>query len=305
MLDATHGLDIATKATVTAEEMDMDSTTAPRQLISLVRFTTGRRIYVLRQVRTVAVPLNQPAMVTHIDEAIAHDRATLDLEIRWRTRGEYGRRHAPEAQNVDNRVDTAVGSLRDVAFAYVRAAPPGDAKRKAAEYFLDKVFPDGVAPITGLPFVDELAAVEHILDIIATDLGAQVAELSLEHLVALLTSVTDEYRAVLDRGPDMVEFPQVQESRDIGQDNLLELMAMILGAFPKTRDPAHRDARERLPGPIMAQQQAIRRYLRDRAQVPDVDPDAPPDETTGEPPIVVDIDPPIPRPEQSEQSEPA
>lgn len=260
--------------------------TTPRQLISLVRFTTGRRIYVYRQVRAAAQSLNQPTLVDHIDTAIAHDRNVLDLETRWRTRTPFRRRHAPAAQQVDDRLDLAITALRDVPMSYVRATPVGDPMREAAERFIAEVFPDGVAPITSLPFVDQLAAVEHMLDVIASDVTVEVATLSLGYMVSVVTQLTDEYRTVLDRKTITVEFPDVQAARDIGQDNLSELIAMILGQFHKTRDRAHQQARASLLGPILAQQQAIRAYLRDRSPVPDVDPDGEPDAATGEPPEI-------------------
>lgn len=267
--------------------------TTPRAFIKLVLFTTGRRIFALRHVRAAAVALNLPDLVTHVDQATAHDRATRKLETQWRLRGDFDRRHAPEAQEVDNRLDQALTATRDVAATYARAAPLGSPRRETAERFLAKAFPDGVYPITSLPFVEQLAAVEDLLEVIATELPAEVAALGLGEMIALVAEITDEYRAVLDRGPSNVEYAEVQVARERGQTWLVELVVKILGHFPNTEDRAHEQARDELLGPILAQQKAIRRYLRERITVPDVDPDGEPDAATGEPPLEAPVEPPV------------
>lgn len=260
----------------------MDTTI--RGLIKLVRFTTGRRIFTLRQVREQAVAYNLPDVVGHIDMATAHDRSTLDMEVRWNMRGDFGRRHSPRALQVDNLVDQAVTGLRDTAQVYVRSAPVGDATRAAAERFLAQVFPAGVYPITSLPFIDQLAAVERILTLIATELSGEVAQMGLGPMIALLSARTDEYRAVLAEGPSSLEYSDVQAARDLGQDHLCVLVAMIISLYPRPEDENDERARADLLGPILAQQEAIRHYLNARKSVPDIDPDGEaPDEPGPEP----------------------
>lgn len=259
----------------------MDTTL--RQLITLVRFTTGRRIFTMRQVREQAVAMNLPDIVAHIDTATAHERSTIDLEARWNMRGDFSRRHAPQATEIDSRVDQTLTGMRDTAAVYVRGAPVGDPTRMAAERFLDKVFPTGVYPITSLPFVDQLAAVERILTIIGTELNAEVALLGLVPMVALLTALTDEYRDILAIGPSNLAFAEVRQARDFGQDQLAVLVALIISHFPRPDDITDRRARAELLAPILAQQQAIRQYLNDRRSVPDIDPDGEPPVGEGEP----------------------
>ena len=264
--------------------------TTPRQLIKLVVFTTGRRIYALRKVRATALALSLTDLVAHIDAAIAHDRTTLTLEARWRGRRVYGRRHAPETTDIDNRLDQLLTGVRNTLMTFIQALSQGDPRREAAERFVDGVFPQGVYPITSLPFIDQLAAIEDLLDRIAADFSAEVALLSISHLIALIAEVTDEYREALDQGPSRLDYATVKAAQDRGQDFLLAIVAMALGAFYRIDDPAHNDAREALLAPIMDQQEAIREYLRARRPVEDVDPDG-----DGEP---------IPAPEPEPMPEP-
>lgn len=261
--------------------------TSLRGLIRLVRFTTGRRIFTLQEVRAQAVAHNLPDVVAHIDMATAHDRGTLKLEARWRMRGDFGRRHSPRAIHVDNLVDQTLTGVRDAAQVYIRNSPVGDPTRAAAERFLDQVFPGGVYPITSLPFIDQLAEVQRIQALITDELSAEVAQLGLGPMLALLSARTDEYRAVLTEGPSNLGFEQVQVARDLGQDYLAVLVALIINHFPRPNDPGDERARALLLGPILAQQRAIRQYLSARRNVPDIDPDA------GEPDIDPDIDPDI------------
>lgn len=247
-------------------------TITPKNLIKLVRFTTGRRIFTMRQVRRAAVALNVPELIDHIDRSIAHDREVLRLETGWRSRRQSRRQHDPEARRIDIRVDHAVTGIRDVAQMYVRTASMGDPVHSAATRFLNIAFPGGVFPITSLPFVEQLAAVERLQALIATELGAEAAALGLGSMLVLLSALTDEYRAVLDRGPRAMNFAEVKTAREAGQDRLAVLVAMILTYFPRTDESTDTRARAALLGPILQQQAAIRRHLAERRAVPDIDP---------------------------------
>jgi hypothetical protein len=69
-------------------------------------------------------------------------------------------------------------------------------------------------------------------------------------------------------------FGTVKAARAQGQDLLLQTVAMIVGAFPKST-PDHVAARTALLSPIMRQNEAIRQYMRGRrgGAVADVDPE--------------------------------
>ena len=52
-------------------------------IFNLYVFTTGRRLFALRQVRAIAKEQRFTELVKHCDTAVEHDLATRELERRW------------------------------------------------------------------------------------------------------------------------------------------------------------------------------------------------------------------------------
>lgn len=250
-------------------------------IIHLAQFTSGRRIHALLEVRAVAVALGDTALVQRIDAALADDRRTRALDNRW-----SGRRskpdHSDEAKEIDRAVDQLLTSIRDAAEMYTKSAFAGTTMESHAVRFLGVAFPNGVQPITSLPFVDQVAAVEVLLEAFGGELAAQVAALHLDPLVLRLKEITVEYRAAVYNSRDDLDFATVQAARARGQRNLLEIVAMIAGAYYSHTQADHVERRARLLQPILEQDRLIRSYLAARRSVPDLDSDVPEDVVPGD-----------------------
>lgn len=246
------------------------------QLIKLVNFTSGRRIFALRKVRDAASAQGDTELVERIDAALADDRETRALDNRWvgsKGKPSYG----PEVPEIDNWVDQLLTSIRDAAASFTKGAFAGTQRRVQAERVLGAVFPAGVQAITSLPYVDQVAAVEVMLDQLRGPQAADVAALGLTALVDRLAELTEQYRTAVDRGRQRLEFATVQAARKRGQRNLLEVVAMILGRYYSHTDSDHVHQRAQLLAPVLEQDRAIRAIVSARRSVPDIDPDAPDD----------------------------
>lgn len=258
-------------------------------LLNLATFTSGRRIHALLQVREAAVEMSgQELLLARIDSAIDEDRHTRQLDNHWK--GSKGKPiYSPQVSRIDNWVDQLLTSIRDVAEAYRKAALEGSSERADAEHFLSVAFPVGVQAITSLPYVDQVAAVESLLQQVHEGATAEATALGLGPLLTRLQELTVQYREAVDQSPQMLEFSAVQAARQRGQRNLLEVVAIILGTFHSHTEPDAIAARTTLLGPILEQDQRIRALIRARRAVLDIDPDAPepiggqaPDEAPGE-----------------------
>jgi hypothetical protein len=247
----------------------MDATL--ESLFDLYVFTTGRRLFALRQVRAVAHQLGFAELVKHCDAAISHDTATLDLERRWS--GEPAGDTNPQAQKIDVLVDRTLGAIRDHAVAQTQGAPADDSIHAEAAAFLKAIFPVSVYAVTSLSYVDELAAVDHILKLCKGDLAPAVKELGLGRLIKRLADLASEYRDALEEPPpSLVEWGRVRAARAEGQGLLLEAVAIIVGKH-HGRTPEGTEARRVLLAPILKQNEAIGQYLRARRRVEDVNPE--------------------------------
>jgi len=244
-----------------------------QSLFNLYELSTGRRGFALRQVHQRALALGFQELVDHVALAIEHERQTRQLDLRWA--GRETRQTAVDAavKPVDILVDRALTSLRDSAAAQVDVATPGDGIAQKVDAFLHALFPPGVAAVTSLSYVEELDAVECIVEKLQGDLAPVVADLGLTRHANRLAALAVEYRTALTTPkPEALTWGEVRAARAQGQEMLLEAVGLIVGHY-RGPSPESRAARTQLLAPILEQNEAVRRYLRSRRRVEDVDPD--------------------------------
>lgn len=234
-------------------------------LIKLYTFTPGRRLLALRKVRKVAVGRRLKALVAVIDPAIEHDLHARELDLRWNAR-KANPASLSEMLEIDNLADNVLTGVRDGAVSATKGARPGEPIHDTVQSFLNELIPGGVHAITSLPYPDQYSAMELMVSKLQGPLGRTVVELGLSTQAARLAALTAEYRTALEnRGvSDAIQYAEVQAARDLGQTNLLEVVAIVLGTFYQSRNPEHMAARAALLGPILAENESIRAYQRAR-----------------------------------------
>lgn len=243
-------------------------------LFNLYEFSTGRRQFAMRQVHEQATQRGLADIAAHAALALEHDRQTRALDARWAARGvRPALVNEAAVQQIDVLVDRALSALRAGAEAQADVARPGDGIAQKVAQFLRAVFPLGVVHVTSMAYVEELEAVEGILEKLKGELQPLVGELGLTRQAARLEELAGEYRAALQasKGPDL-SFDTVRAARARGQQFMLEAVAMIAGRFP-SGSAGDVEARTALLGPILRQNEEIRRYLRSRRKVEDVNPE--------------------------------
>lgn len=241
-------------------------------LISLYAFTTGRRLFALRNVRAAAHTQGFTELVKHCDTAIAHDLKTREIERRWAGEPAAGGGN-PEAQRLDALVDKTLTAIRDHTVAQTQGAPSADPIHAEAEALLKRIFPAGLAAVTSLPYIDELAAVDDIVTLFKGELASAVKDFGLVRLAKRLSDLAGDYRDALESPPpSLLDWGKVRAARSEGQGLLLEAVAIILGKHHQ-RSAEGVAARMALLGPILQQNEAIGSYLRARRSVTDVHPE--------------------------------
>jgi hypothetical protein len=262
-------------------------------LFNFYDFSTGRRLFALSQVQKLAKDHAFAELSTHTATAIQHDKRTHELDLKWSeipgaAVGSKTTKKLSKIQRIDAKVDRTLTALRDAAVAQIDGAEPDDAIHLQVDGFLRAIFPAGVQAVTGLSFVDELNAVDAIVDKLNGSHAGAVAELGLTRIAKRLATLAVEYRAAQEApSEEELSFGTVRAARAKGQEHLLQAVALIVGKYHSSADE-HVAARSALLAPILKQNEAIRLYLRSRRAVEDVDPETgevdPSAPNSGEPP---------------------
>jgi hypothetical protein len=239
-------------------------------LFNLYVLSTGRRVFALQQVKPIAEELGEDALVTLLGRALEHDARTLRLESSWAASGYDS--DPQRVKRIDAQVDRTLSAIRDVAESQVAGGFPGEDLEETSQELMREIFPAGVFAVSSLPFVEELAAVEHILRQLRGPFSRHVETLGLGRLVARLGALAEEYRAAQEEKPKAhASWGDVRAARAKGQAYVLKVVALIVGRHFED-DAADMKVRVRLLEPILKQQEAVRQYLKVRRPVEDVDP---------------------------------
>ena len=227
--------------------------------IDVGALSTGRRLLVLEQMKAGAQTLEgTEEVVARIDEATAGDEQTRTMEDQWGG-VRSGNVASVGVKRLDGRLDKLITAVRTGAQAQRQGAAPDDPIHRIVENFLKQAMPEGVFAITSLPHADELSKATELLARLRGPLAGAVAELGLTRQVNGIAEILPAYRAALHgTGEVPVTFAPLREARQRGRRYLAEIVAMILGRYNRTDDPAHRAARERLLTPLWKQIQAAR-----------------------------------------------
>lgn len=233
-------------------------------LVDLYRFSTERRLYVLREMlRQLGSDPAFAMLRALILEAIALDEETLELEAALKRRGSP-RRHEEGAVDLDQALNRALGGLAARLRSELAVFGEGHPMARSALVLLGRLFPLGVAGITRLPFVEKSTQVKRILGEMKGPAAEGVRRFGLERLRGRLEELFGSYVRLLGpRGRPEVTAEVIAERERRGDAELRYIVVCILSAFG--RPGVHDDGLcEELLGPILAQNEDLGVLLKAR-----------------------------------------
>ena len=136
-------------------------------------------------------------LTEHIEQALAHDHHTHELERRWaqaRTAGTQDK-----ARALDDQIDKTHSAISDACLNALRALEPEAPLAQEAKQLLRRLYPAGVQAITQQTHVEQLASNQSILQ----DLQSAAWSSTAQRLGLTFRSM--RYRMVkhgVDSGPD-------------------------------------------------------------------------------------------------------
>ena len=160
--------------------------------ISLYDFPSGRRLHALSETAAVTKREDFKQLSDLLDDAVPHERSTYKLSAQWRqARLERTPRFGAEAVNLDRRIDSALAAADRVLEGHQAAAESAEAD--SIEALRDELFPGGVLSSIRLSFIEALAELERILQLIDGKHKARLKELALEWLAVRVRPLYESF----------------------------------------------------------------------------------------------------------------
>lgn len=236
-------------------------------------FTTGRRLFAMNQVLELAKAQVFDELVADAMTSIDHDMKTLKLEVQWDGRN-TGSPIPPEMRQVDIDTDATMVRIRDILTNQVEDTEPGDPFATAGTDLLGNIYPQGVAAITSLSYVEQLAHVKRITEELDDPKWQpMLKEFGLVRLCERLKGLYAQYHSLMNMSQSpTVKFAEVKAARDRGQSLMLQAVVTILHKY-KDDTKENTEARLSFLKPILDQNEAVRQYLKSRQPVADVNPE--------------------------------
>jgi hypothetical protein len=212
--------------------------------------------------RPLAQKLGDMRLAAHIDKATSHDAQTR-LKIDQYKNG--GRNmYAGPVGTIDGPADRMLSGFHAMITGAAAGLPPQHPIMIMSEELIADTFPNGPGAITGLPYVDQVVAMENLVALLRGEHAGRVAQLGLSMKVSQLEDITVEYRRLVDLGSTPNTAPDVRAANQRGHTLMLEIVAMILGTYVDSDNPEHTATREKLLAPLIEQIELTRRARRSR-----------------------------------------
>ena len=240
-------------------------------LINIIYLTTGRRLYALRKGLAVAQTLEFEKVVPLIEEAIAHEIQTVDMENAW-SRSRKVSKARGESFLIDNQIDALLGTI----FSRLKEAIPvldaADPIVVASRRILEQLFPEGVHPIISLPFEEQLIKNQTIVERLTGDLSDEVETTHIGPFVRQLAALNIQFSEQLERSKTKeITYDALEAARDRGNLYIRQIAAIIMGEFYQDNSDAA-DMRRALLAPYLEQVDRTRTARRGRRSPQDIDP---------------------------------
>jgi hypothetical protein len=239
-------------------------------LPTLYRFPLGRCEFALREVARRATVLNKTDITALAGRGA--DRAKSALKVSLLSQNSHSGQYPPEAAGADNLVDHCVAGTDGYLELQARVYQ-GEERAAAAERLRAELLPQGVAAITKLPYTEQHAQVNTMLERADdAELAADVAALpEMRSLLERVRTFNISYGNILSNVVSRASSDERRQAQQSCQELLYATAGLIIGHYA-LHDPDNTAERDHLLEPILHQNAAIGAARRQRRLPRDVDP---------------------------------
>ena len=178
----------------------------------------------------------------------------------------------PRLTELDPILDRTIGAISRIA-SEAAATLVNTTQGEHGQLVVEKALPNGASGITSKSYVEQTTETTNIIALFKGELAPMIDSLGLGIYVDQLETLNNEFREILAAGPrEGVTTDEVRAANELGQNNLVQAVVMILGTYPSSSEE-DLVARKEFLAPISRQNKLIYEYLRRRRVVADVNPD--------------------------------
>ncbi len=183
--------------------------------LSIRRFPAGRAIQAVRPMEAPARRYGYADLLNLIVVAIA--AAMRYIEFKARRSAQTLARGGGMTRVYDAKVDSNFAQMHAV---LAREAKDYAAERtgRLAQSMLDACFPKGLAPVTSVPYEEQVALNEYLIAVMRRDHAEAIDELGLERYVSRIEGLLPHFRSSMDASEDVsaVDLGRAYEAMQIG-----------------------------------------------------------------------------------------
>ncbi len=244
-----------------------------RNLFSLYRFPTSRRIFAHKNIQEQAVALNLEKLVEHLEAALAFDIELFAKESRWRRPATATQ---TQPRDIDRKIDPIHGAISSALKRMANILGDDNPLALQARELHNILYPQGVGVLIRQNHIEQLAENTRVIQVLSSpDWSALLPDFGIHVYMPQLRTFNREFEVLVAHMHNLqpnFSFEELQSGRDQGQDKLCETIALIL-SDSLDPSPETRKMRDALLAPIVLQNEQIGTYLRQRRPAPEIDPD--------------------------------
>jgi hypothetical protein len=238
------------------------------ELFAIYQFALGAIAYCLTVMRDILDELGNQEAVELAEMAIRKCERARQLEYDWEQQKQNDPLTRPEAKALDDKIDSTLSRLMQVAEAFADSNRETRESRLAGE-MLDDLFPSGVYPITSKPFDEQNYAVDELLERLNGEFSEHVRAVGMESLVEELDDLNEQFSEELNTTGEAVAYKEVEAARADAEDAFHRLIAKVMYDYGDDMETFNR-----VMEPVHEQTERTRRSLKRSGRIPTIDPES-------------------------------
>ncbi|QDG52132.1 hypothetical protein FIV42_15690 [Persicimonas caeni] len=235
----------------------------------MYQMSIGSMVFCLKDIirQMPNLPQPNPTLQARIDTALASAQKANGMRFNWNVQERQVTKGRGGASETDNTIDKTL-TATDKHLGALSRNGRRPRRQQMARELKSVFFPNGVRPLSGLSYEDQLAALEVMLQRIDDEFADHIVECGMVVLIDQLRDLVEQFAEDLDvRQRDEVTFDEVRAAEHIAREDFDHVLVTILADYRPQPE-----VRSALLAQVVDQQERIAAHMKRNGTIPNVDP---------------------------------